>query len=83
MKAATVVCRQLGFANVRAIYYNYNNNFHNQYSLTAPIWMSEVTCFGEESTLFACGHSGWGNHRCFHEDDVGIECVSFPGENES
>jgi deleted-in-malignant-brain-tumors protein 1 len=81
--AGSVVCRQLGFARARATYFNYNNVFFVGKTLTSPIWMNRVTCYGHESTLFECKHAGWGNqNRCRHEYDVGIECVSFPGENE-
>ncbi|XP_067857555.1 deleted in malignant brain tumors 1 protein-like [Heptranchias perlo] len=66
---ADVVCRQLGCG----------------YSLTAtapvscgqasgPIWLDELRCTGNESVLWECDSSPWGEHDCIHKEDVRIVC---------
>ncbi|XP_067857552.1 deleted in malignant brain tumors 1 protein-like, partial [Heptranchias perlo] len=64
-----VVCKQLGCG----------------YSLTAtapvscgqasgPIWLDELRCTGNESLLWECDSSPWGEHDCIHKEDVRIVC---------
>nr|XP_021526923.1 scavenger receptor cysteine-rich type 1 protein M160 isoform X1 [Aotus nancymaae] len=67
--AAAVVCSQLdcpssiigmGLGNASAGY--------------GRIWLSDVSCDGDESDLWSCRHSGWGNTFCSHHEDVGVVC---------
>ena len=41
-----------------------------------PIWMDNVTCTGSESALSDCPHAGYGNHNCYHFEDVPLSCIS-------
>ena len=43
---------------------------------TGPIWLDEVYCTGNESSLVECGHNGWGvlAALCSHDIDVWISC---------
>jgi hypothetical protein len=41
---------------------------------TSPIWLSEVTCFGNEQQLLECLHGNWGMTNCRHKEDVGCRC---------
>ena len=42
---------------------------------TGPIWINAVNCFGNESSISSCGHSGWGNHEnCTHRQDASVTC---------
>ena len=66
---ATVVCRQLGFySTVRA----YGSAYYGQG--TGPIWLSRLSCFGNESSLFECGQLSIGTKNCTHSNDAAINC---------
>ena len=71
---AGVVCRQLGFGlSGTAI----GSAGFGQGS--GSIWLDNVTCTGDESTLAICGHLGVGVIRsCSHYEDAGVRC-SVPG----
>ena len=70
---AKVVCRQLGYKNaVRALQ---GSNVPNG---TGQIWLNNVVCNGNERSLATCSHAGWGDHKCSHNEDAGVEC-SPPG----
>ena len=39
------------------------------------IWLSDVSCQGNENSIFRCKHAGWGNTgSCDHSSDVGVKC---------
>ncbi|XP_043825086.1 scavenger receptor cysteine-rich type 1 protein M130-like isoform X2 [Dromiciops gliroides] len=64
---ASIVCRQLGCGSVLHFLGNAKNG-------SGPIWLDEVSCLGNESALWNCQHSGWGEHNCNHDEDVFIIC---------
>ncbi|XP_006839581.1 PREDICTED: HHIP-like protein 1 [Chrysochloris asiatica] len=69
-KAATVVCRQLGFAHaVRAV-----KRAEFGEGRTLPILLDDVRCAGGERNLLECSHAGVGKHNCGHQEDAGVEC---------
>ena len=69
LKDANVVCRQLGFAGaVAAKTSAYFGKGAGQ------IWMDEVRCAGDESSLRECDHNGWGIENCDHDEDAGVIC---------
>lgn len=39
-----------------------------------PIWLDEMTCSEEETSLADCANDGWGNHNCRHSEDVAVWC---------
>ena len=41
---------------------------------TGQIWLDDVTCQGNESSLFDCRHNAWGISNCDHTEDVGVDC---------
>ncbi|XP_055969682.1 HHIP-like protein 1 [Sorex fumeus] len=69
-RAATVVCRQLGFAHaVRAAK---RAEFGEGRAL--PILLDDVRCTGAEANLLDCSHRGVGRHNCGHQEDAGVVC---------
>ena len=69
---AGVVCRQLGFGTA-----NESAGFGQG---SGPIWLSNVTCTGSESTLASCGHHGVGiTSYCYHSEDIGVRCSNEQG----
>ncbi|XP_028407346.1 deleted in malignant brain tumors 1 protein-like [Dendronephthya gigantea] len=71
MRDARVVCRQLGYNDsVRTLERNEVPDGSGQ------IWLSHVSCTGNEQNITNCSHGGWGNHRCSHNKDAGVECTN-------
>ncbi|XP_072039363.1 scavenger receptor cysteine-rich domain-containing protein DMBT1-like [Amphiura filiformis] len=67
---AMVVCRQLGFPSADAQSVSYAGFGEG----TGEIWLDEVRCSGLENGLGECGHNGWGNDDCSHNEDAGVIC---------
>ncbi|XP_068740263.1 scavenger receptor cysteine-rich type 1 protein M160-like isoform X1 [Montipora capricornis] len=66
---ANVVCRTLNKGN--AIEATIRARFG---AGTGNIWMDEVKCVGNETSLIACPHMGWGRENCDHSEDAGVIC---------
>jgi len=74
---AGVVCRQLGFGSIGAAIGS--PGFDQG---LGPIWLDNITCTGNESTLAACGHLGINVTRsCMHSKDAGVRCSGGEGLN--
>lgn len=43
---------------------------------SSPIWMDDVTCYGNEMYVTHCISSPIGVHNCNHSQDAGVRCHS-------
>ena len=44
------------------------------YKLFFQIWIDDVNCKGNETTLLLCEKVAWGKSNCRHFEDAGIIC---------
>ena len=40
-----------------------------------PIWLDDLRCFRNDSSLLSCGHNEVGVHDCDHGEDAGVICA--------
>ena len=68
LSAANVVCRQLGYPGaVRVASYGLGSS---------QIWLDDVQCIGNETSIVDCSHNGFNIYDCnFNTDQVGVECI--------
>ncbi|CAC5422953.1 Neurotrypsin,Scavenger receptor cysteine-rich type 1 protein M130,Deleted in malignant brain tumors 1 protein,Thrombospondin-1,Mucin-like protein,Adhesion G protein-coupled receptor B1,Scavenger receptor cysteine-rich type 1 protein M160,Hemicentin-1,Thrombospondin-2 [Mytilus coruscus] len=66
---ATVACKQLGFRCLSNVQVYTEGGF-----TSSKIWMDNLNCNGQESSLKACSFNGWGKHYCGTSENVGIRC---------
>ena len=60
----------LGYANAIDIV------THSVYGVgQGPIWMDNVQCIGNETTIEQCTFPGWEINNCDHNKDVGVVCI--------
>lgn len=69
LREARVICRQVGLGNGTA------QVRKNKYKVgTGQIWLDQVVCSGNETSIDDCMHWRWGEHNCSHQEDVGVSC---------
>lgn len=66
---ANVVCNMLGLPQATSA--PRGESFG---SGSGPIWLDDVNCFGNESTLFLCKRADLGVKDCAHLEDTGVVC---------
>ncbi|KAJ8246200.1 hypothetical protein GJAV_G00264820 [Gymnothorax javanicus] len=69
MSHAEVVCREMGCG--KALSAPGSAHFGQG---RGPIWLDDVYCIGNESSVIQCQHSGFGSHDCGHNRDAGVVC---------
>ena len=52
---------------------------HKYGEAEGEIWVEDLQCTGEETTLLQCEMSDFGAHACDHSEDVSIFCSDTPG----
>lgn len=70
LNTANVVCRQLGFPG--ALWVADDQEFGIGRS---QIWLDDVQCVGNESSIMQCSNNGFGIHNCQHTKDIGVGCI--------
>ena len=68
---ARVVCRQLGYSSVVSA--PHSARFGQG---SGKIWLDDVQCQGNESSIVNCRHRPWGEHNCGHHEDASVICSS-------
>ena len=71
VRDAEVVCRQLGFDGTLTAFTWARASFGKG---VGQIWLDDLQCQGNETSISECSHLGWGVHDCNHYDDVGVVC---------
>ncbi|XP_071831062.1 scavenger receptor cysteine-rich type 1 protein M160-like isoform X3 [Apostichopus japonicus] len=70
LKAADVVCRELGFFKAEKVLFN------TPFVIpTSPFVLDDVICTGAEQRLTECAHEEWMVHDCLPEEAVGVKCI--------
>ncbi|XP_076583638.1 scavenger receptor cysteine-rich domain-containing protein DMBT1-like [Chaetodon auriga] len=73
---ANVVCRQMDCGTA---HYALQNAAFGQGS--GPIWLDDVRCYGNETSIADCRHQGLGVHNCGHYEDASVVCGGQPEFN--
>ena len=55
----------------------------SQVSDTAPIWLDDLRCGSNDTTLLGCSHNELGVTDCTHLEDVGVSCAPQNCDGES
>ncbi|XP_030839959.1 deleted in malignant brain tumors 1 protein-like, partial [Strongylocentrotus purpuratus] len=66
---ANVVCESLGLGAATDAF---QTTFFGQGS--GSIVLDDVSCSGDETSIFGCGNAGLGIHDCGHSEDAGVRC---------
>ncbi|XP_066487129.1 deleted in malignant brain tumors 1 protein-like isoform X2 [Tiliqua scincoides] len=69
IKEAIVVCQQMGCGEARAALTGAHFG-----GGAGPIWLDNLHCTGNESSLHLCPARPWGEHTCGHGEDAAIVC---------
>ena len=73
---AQVVCRQLGQGRAHRAPMSSLFGVGN-----GLIWLDNVHCVGNETSIVDCTHNGWNDHNCIHYEDASVICSNVAAEN--
>ena len=76
IQEANVICRMLGYSE--GAWSTHCCGWYEGYTAPAQIWLDNVHCAGDETSIAQCSHGGWGSHNCRHSEDVGVVCKYTP-----
>jgi len=65
---AKVFCRSLGYDGAAAVIKEFAQPGDGL------IWLDQVSCLGNETSLEKCTHFEWGENNCNHTEDVSVRC---------
>ncbi|XP_050533340.1 uncharacterized protein LOC126901133 [Daktulosphaira vitifoliae] len=68
-KEALVICNHLGYKG--------SADFKKDAAFgpgKGQIWLDQLRCIGNETSLEHCIHAKWGQHNCKHDEDVSVIC---------
>ena len=71
-KEALVICKMFGFQYGTV----HTRVMHFFGQGTGRIFMDELNCNGNETSIMDCPYNSWGRHNCYHTQDAGVECSS-------
>ncbi|XP_066267217.1 neurotrypsin-like [Branchiostoma lanceolatum] len=74
LEEANVVCRELGFPQAKEAIQSAAATFGEG---TGIIWLDDMECLGNETSLSQCTHKDWGDNNCKHEEDAGVVCYEW------
>jgi hypothetical protein len=43
-------------------------------NMRGRIWLDNVNCIGNETSITQCGHRQWGVNNCGHNEDASVTC---------
>ncbi|KAM7009826.1 scavenger receptor cysteine-rich domain-containing protein DMBT1-like, partial [Tautogolabrus adspersus] len=69
LRDANVVCRQMDCGSARSALQNAAFG-----PGSGPIWLDDVGCSGNETSITECRHPGFGSHNCQHAEDASVIC---------
>ncbi|KAL8611730.1 hypothetical protein ACOMHN_038983 [Nucella lapillus] len=69
---AAVVCSMLGLSTANAQVKQ--SGSYGAGSSSQKIWLDDLRCTGNETSIILCPHNGLGIHNCGHSKDVGVFC---------
>ncbi|KAL8604302.1 hypothetical protein ACOMHN_023672 [Nucella lapillus] len=69
---AVVVCSMLGLSTANAQVKQ--SGSYGAGSSSQKIWLDDLRCTGNETSIILCPHNGLGIHDCGHSEDVGVFC---------
>lgn len=75
-KDADVVCRMVGYTGSTQ-----PNNNADYGQGNGTIWLNNVQCAGNESSIFSCAHDGLRNQTCASGNEANVSCVGTHGKN--
>ena len=70
LRDALVVCRQLGYSS--ALTAKGKASFGTG---RGQIWLDNVECLGNESSIDMCLSNEWGDNNCGHDEDASVVCT--------